>query len=121
MEKSAQTPKNTQRPQVGLRMTRELFDAATARANAEGQVLSDWIRALVARELGLPYTGGRKFGGDTSWARTREELVAQAALMRRAKAEKAVREQREIFARVSELDAVKRRDEDSQEGTAQSA
>lgn len=119
MKKTAEQPKK--HPLVGLRLTPQIYVAVKARADAEGQSLSDWIRTVIAREVGLTFTGMHKFGGDTSYTRTREELVAQAALMRRAKAEKAVREQREIFARVSELDAIKRRDEDSQEESAQSA
>lgn len=73
-----------------IRISVELFDAGNEFAKKQGLTFSDWVRSLVARECGVPYQTGRtRFGSKAGASRPREEMVAQAALMREAKKAKA--------------------------------
>lgn len=95
---------------MSMSIPKGLAKDAKAHAKKLGTTVSDLIRALLYKELGLPYKKERTPGGDTSYAKTHEALVAQAALMRQARKAKRERELQEALARADELASAKKKE-----------
>lgn len=95
---------------MSMSIPRGLAKEAKAHAKKLGTTMSDLLRALLYKELGLPYKKERTPGGDTSYAKTHEALVAQASLMRQARKAKRERELQEALARADELANAKKKE-----------
>lgn len=100
-------------PQCGVQLPQDMFDAAVAKAKRLGVTLPEYVRRLLAADLGVQYEGMHEFGGDTTYAKTHESLVAQAALMRQARKAKRERELQEALARADELAKAKKKETDT--------
>lgn len=95
---------------VGLSIPRDILAAAKSLAKERKTTLSDLIRSLLYKELNIPYRKERTPGGDYSYTKTHEALVAQAALMRQARKAKRERELQEALARADELANAKKKE-----------